>query len=107
MPKHKPKYKIDEINVLQNHLEFLGHVCQEEAYEDEKEERKIKEDIKKIKERIKEIKTKGETHRDLKWRVQILSEILDFEESAEILPFEGNMEACKEGKKIQKEYLKA
>lgn len=101
-----PNYKIDEIDVLESYLDFLGHVCENGDYEDEEDERKIKENIGKIKVWMKEIKTTGETHSDLKWKIYILSEVLDVEKNTEILPFDGDLEGCEEGKKIQKEYVK-
>jgi DNA mismatch repair ATPase MutL len=97
--------KIDETDVLGNYAELLGHVVEnknEKLTEDERTE--IKNNIKKLKNWVKEIKSAGEKHSDLKWKVKMLSEILECEKNTEIIPLFGN-EIDEETKEFQKEHL--
>ncbi|PIN67325.1 MAG: hypothetical protein COV98_03475 [Candidatus Altarchaeum sp. CG12_big_fil_rev_8_21_14_0_65_33_22] len=100
-----PNYKIDETDVLGYYAELLGHVVEnknEKLTEDERGE--IKNNIKKLKNWVKEIKSAGETHRDLKWKVKMLSEILECEKNTEVIPLFGD-KIDKETKQFRKEYL--
>jgi len=100
-----PNYKIDEINVLENYTGMIESVIENEGEEIEEEDlRELKNTIKKLKNWIKEIKSTGETHKNLEWKIEILSEILDNEKNIELIPA-GDDEADEEGMEIQKEYI--
>ena len=100
-----PNYKIDEINVLENYTGMIESVIENEGEEIEEEDlRELKNTIKKLKNWMKEIKSTGETHKNLEWKIGILSEILDNEKNVELIPT-GVDEADEEGMEIQKEYI--
>jgi len=102
-----PNYKTDELEVLGQYAEFLGHVLEDEEYVEDSSEEEIQKDeenIKKLKNWIKEIKSTGETHKDLRWKVDMLSEILESEKNSELIPLDGD-ELDEETKEIQKGYI--
>jgi hypothetical protein len=100
-----PKYKIDEINVLENYILLLENMKCEDGEELEEEDLlEVRDNIKKLKEWMKEIKSTGETHKNMKWKISMLGEILDCEKNSEMIPL-SDEEMDKEGKEVQREYI--
>lgn len=96
------KYKIDEVNVLENYVESLKDIIEQEG--DTEDMNKFKEDIKELNKWIKELKSTGEKHIDIDWKINMLTKIFEFEKDAELIP-SGDEELDKEGIEVQKEYV--
>jgi len=98
-------YKIDEVNVLENYIMLLENMEVEEGEEITAEELlEIAGKIKKMKKWIREIKSTGETHKDLKWKIDMLDEILDCEKNIEIISLSGEKINAEE-EDIQRDYI--
>jgi hypothetical protein len=98
-------YKIDEVNVLENYIMLLENMkCEDGEELDEEDILEVRGKVKKLKEWIKEIKSTGETHKNMKWKISMLSEILECEKDTEIAPL-SDEEPDKEWEEVQRDYV--
>lgn len=93
--------------MLKNYILLLKDCPEDDTIEMKKDDnKKDKDTIKRLKIWIKELKSTGETHNDLKWKVDMLTEIYGVEKDAEILnPDEESLEMQKDWVAGIKEWL--